>query len=183
MPRRLTSRDQSSGRKRGRGQSTKFREEYVEQVRALCEAGVRDEEIAAFLGVNSRSLHRWQERWPQFFEARELKHDRKPPNRPRRFRPELCERARKLCALGFTNIQVAQLMGFHLSTFDRWRHEYAEFGAAREGRESSGATGTAIETAIGFAGLVNRGLATLTTEKVRASGKLIAVAKAMLPEV
>jgi hypothetical protein len=103
----MTSQDQSSGRKRGRGQPTKLREEYVEQVRALCEAGVRDEGIAACLGVSRRSLHRWQERWPQFFEARELKHDRKTPNRPRRFRPELCERARRLCALGFTNIQVA----------------------------------------------------------------------------
>jgi hypothetical protein len=75
-------------------------------------------------------LHRWQERWPQFFEARELKHDRKTPNRPRRFRPALCGQARKLCALGFTNIQVAQLMGFHLSTFDRWRREYPEFEEA-----------------------------------------------------
>jgi DNA invertase Pin-like site-specific DNA recombinase len=70
----MTSQDYRSGRKRGRGQPTKFREEYVEQVRALCEAGVRDEEIAANLGVSSRSLHRWQDRWPQFFEARELKH-------------------------------------------------------------------------------------------------------------
>jgi hypothetical protein len=126
----MTSQDESFSRKGGRGRPTKFREEYVEQVRALCEAGVRDEGIAAYFGVSSRSLHRWQERSPQFFEARELKHDRKTPNRPRRFRPELCERARKLCALGFTNIQVAQLMGFHLSTFDRWRREYPEFGEA-----------------------------------------------------
>ena len=134
----MTSQDQCSGRKRGRGQPTKFREEYVERVRALCEAGVRDEEIAAYFGVSSRSLHRWQDRWPQFFEARELKHDRKSPNRTRRFRPELCERARKLCALGFTNIQVAQLMGFHLSTFDRWRHEYPEFGeAVKAGRAAA----------------------------------------------
>ena len=65
----------SSGHKRGRGRATKFREEYVERVRALCEAGVPDEDIAAYLGVSSRCLHRWQERWPQFFEARELKHD------------------------------------------------------------------------------------------------------------
>jgi transposase len=70
----MASQEQHSGRKLGRGQPTKFREEYVEQVRALCEAGVRDEEIAARLGVSSRSLHRWQDRWPQFFEARELKH-------------------------------------------------------------------------------------------------------------
>jgi hypothetical protein len=127
-----------SGRKRGRGQPTKFREEYVEQVRALCEAGVRDEEIAAYLGVSSRSLHRWQDRWPQFFEARELKHDRKLPNRLRRFRPELCERAKQLCALGFTNLQVAQFMGFDLATFDRWRHQYPEFGAAvKAGRASA----------------------------------------------
>ncbi len=72
----------SSGCKRRRGQPTKFREEYVEQVRALCEAGVPDKDIAAHLGVSSRSLHRWQERWPQFFEARELKHD--PSTRFRR---------------------------------------------------------------------------------------------------
>ncbi len=65
----------SSGHKRGRGRPTKFREEYVERVRALCEAGVTDEDIAAYLGVSSRCLHRWQERWPQFFEARELKRD------------------------------------------------------------------------------------------------------------
>jgi transposase-like protein len=141
----MTSQEQSSGRKRGRGQPTKFREEYVEQVRALCEAGVRDEEIAAYLGVSSRSLHRWQERFPQFFEARELKHDRKSPNRPRRSRPELCERARKLCILGFTNMQVAQLMGFHLSTFDRWRHEIPRIRRRRDGRASSGTTGTVIE--------------------------------------
>jgi DNA-binding transcriptional regulator YiaG len=70
----MMSQDPRSGRKRGRGQPTKFREEYVEQVRALCKAGLRDEEIAAYLGVSSRSLHRWQDRWPQFFEARELKH-------------------------------------------------------------------------------------------------------------
>ena len=126
----MTSQDQSSSRKRGRGRPTKFREEYIEQVRALSKAGVRDEGIAAYLGVSCRSLHRWQERWPQFFEARELKHDRKTPNRPRRFRHELCERARRLYALGFTNIQVAKLMGFHLSTFDRWRREYPEFGKA-----------------------------------------------------
>jgi hypothetical protein len=65
----------SSGHKRGRGRPTKFREEYVERVRALCDAGVTDEDIAACLGVSSRCLLRWQERWPQFFEARELKHD------------------------------------------------------------------------------------------------------------
>jgi Homeodomain-like domain len=70
----MTSQEQRSGRKRGRGQPTKFREEYIEHVRALCEAGVRDKEIAAYLGVSSRSLHRWQDRWPQFFQARELKH-------------------------------------------------------------------------------------------------------------
>jgi hypothetical protein len=84
----MTSQDPRSGRKRGRGQPTKFREEYVEQVRALCEAGVRDEEIAAYLGVSRRSLHRWQDRWPQFFEARELKHQPtlrqvRKPQRPR----------------------------------------------------------------------------------------------------
>ncbi len=84
----MKSQDPRSGRKRGRGQPTKFREEYVEQVRALCEAGVRDEEIAAYLGVSSRSLHRWQDRWPQFFEARQLKHQPtlrqvRKPQRPR----------------------------------------------------------------------------------------------------
>ncbi len=66
----------------------KFREEYIEHVRALCEAGVRDKEIAAYLGVSSRSLHRWQDRWPQFFEARELKHQ--PALRQLRKRQQHC---------------------------------------------------------------------------------------------
>jgi Homeodomain-like domain len=84
----MTNQDPRSGRKRSRGQPTKFREGYVEQVRALCEAGVRDEEIAAYLGVSSRSLHRWQDRWPQFFKARELEHQPtlrqvRKPQRPR----------------------------------------------------------------------------------------------------
>src|SRR5258708_39997700 len=56
----MTSQDPRSGRKRGRGQPTKFREEYVEQVRTLWKAGVRDEEIAAYLAVSSRTLHRRQ---------------------------------------------------------------------------------------------------------------------------
>jgi DNA invertase Pin-like site-specific DNA recombinase len=67
----MTSQDPRSGRKQGRGQPTKFREEYVEQVRALCEAGVRDEQIAAYFGVNRSTLHRWQARWPEFSNARE----------------------------------------------------------------------------------------------------------------
>jgi hypothetical protein len=84
----MTSQDPLFGRKRGRGQPTKFREEYVEQVRTLCEAGVGDEEIAAYLSVSRRSLLRWQDRWPQFFEARELKHQPtlrrvRKPQRPR----------------------------------------------------------------------------------------------------
>jgi hypothetical protein len=62
----MTSQGQSAGRKRRRGQPTKFRERNASSgFVALCEAGVRDEEIASHLGVSSRSLHRQQERWPR----------------------------------------------------------------------------------------------------------------------
>jgi transposase len=120
----------------GRGRPTAFRSEHIERVRALCKAGMKDAEIAAVLGVSRSTLLRWQAVRPELFAVRAGKHAiRFKGGKPRLYRPEFAERARELCALGHTNDEVAQLLGFHISTFDRWRHEYPEFGAAvRAGR-------------------------------------------------
>ena len=71
--------------KRGRGQPSKFKPKYVEQVRELCEAGFTDEQIATWLGVHRCTLHRWQVSHPDFFAARTIKHAiaRQPPHQRR----------------------------------------------------------------------------------------------------
>jgi DNA invertase Pin-like site-specific DNA recombinase len=115
---------------RGPGQPTKFREEYVDQIRRLCEAGVTDAQIAKFLNVDRKCFSNWQRRWPELFEARALKHNLKPPARPRLFRPEFIAQVRKLSELGVKNLEIATLLGVHRSTFDRWRHQHPAFGEA-----------------------------------------------------
>jgi hypothetical protein len=69
----------------GRGQPSKFKPKYVEQVRELCEAGFTDEQIAACLCVHRCTLHRWQVTHPDFFAARAIKHAiaRQPPGQRR----------------------------------------------------------------------------------------------------
>ena len=120
--------------KPGRGRQTTFRPEFVEEVRCLCEAGVRDSEIAAHLGVHRSTLARWQQSHPELFAARKLKHEtaRLPPGkgRPRLYRPEFAERAKRLYALGYSNPDVARLMGLSQGTIWRWQREYAAFGEA-----------------------------------------------------
>ncbi len=59
----------ASGGKRGPGQPSGYRAEYVDQVRRLCEAGVTDEQIAAYLGVDRKTIHNWQVAHPEFREA------------------------------------------------------------------------------------------------------------------
>jgi hypothetical protein len=51
-----------------------YKPECIEQMRELAEAGMRDEEIAAHLGVHRWTLHRWQVAHPELFAARERKH-------------------------------------------------------------------------------------------------------------
>jgi len=98
----------------------------------LCKAVVTDEQIARYVGVDRKTIHNWQVANPELFAARVLKHGLKPPARPRRFRPEYCELARKLCELGVLTLEVAKLLGVHRSNFDRWRHQYPAFADAVE---------------------------------------------------
>jgi transposase len=123
----------------GRGRPTAFRAEYVERIRVLCEAGMKDAEIAAVLGVSRSTLLRWQAARPELFAVRGAKHVlRVKGGKPRLYRPEFCERARELYSLGHNDAEVADVLGFAESTIRRWRRQYAEFGvAAAAGRASA----------------------------------------------
>lgn len=54
------------------GRPTKFKPEYVEQVRILCEEGFIDPEIGEFFGVSRQTLHEWKRGHPDFGEAMKL---------------------------------------------------------------------------------------------------------------
>jgi hypothetical protein len=119
-----------AGADRKRGRPSLFRPEYVEQVRRLCAAGFKDEQIAAYFGVNRSTLHRWQTRSPEFFDARANKNSLQPSNPPHQFRLEFVDQVRTLSELGLTNIKIAKLFSIRISTFDRLRREYPAFGEA-----------------------------------------------------
>jgi hypothetical protein len=51
------------------GRPTKFKPEYLQQVRKLCLLGLTDEEIAAVWGVGIRTFHDWKHSQPGFAEA------------------------------------------------------------------------------------------------------------------
>lgn len=53
-----------------RGRPTKFKPEFVDQVRKLALIGATDEQIADFFGIAVTTLHTWVERHPTFSEAR-----------------------------------------------------------------------------------------------------------------
>ncbi len=63
------------GGKRGPGQPSGYRAEYVDQVRRLCEAGLTDVQIAQYFGVDRKTIRNWQIAHPEFHEARQLKHE------------------------------------------------------------------------------------------------------------
>jgi len=48
---------------------SKFKPEFVEQARKLCELGATDEEIAGFFDVSARTLYRWQAEHEEFCQA------------------------------------------------------------------------------------------------------------------
>lgn len=51
---------------------TKFRREYIDQARVLCEEGMTDKELAKFFGVNKSTLYDWQFIVPEFAAAMKL---------------------------------------------------------------------------------------------------------------
>ena len=51
------------------GRPTDYKEEYVEQVKKLCDLGATNEEIAAFFGVSTRTIDRWKLKYEDFCRA------------------------------------------------------------------------------------------------------------------
>ena len=47
--------------------------------------------------------------------------------RPSKYKPEYVEQAAKLCALGATDIEIADFFGVDARTLYRWKGEYPEF--------------------------------------------------------
>lgn len=57
------------------GRPTKFKPEYVEQARKLCELGATDRELAEFFKVKEQTVNNWKAAYPDFFEALKLGKD------------------------------------------------------------------------------------------------------------
>lgn len=51
------------------GRPSKFKPEFIEQARKLCELGLTDEELAKFFDVHVATIYRWQATHPEFCEA------------------------------------------------------------------------------------------------------------------
>jgi hypothetical protein len=51
------------------GRPSKYRPEYAEQAKTLCEYGATDIEIAKFFKVSGRTIYRWQIEFPEFCQA------------------------------------------------------------------------------------------------------------------
>ena len=51
------------------GRPTKYRAEYVDQARKLCELGATDVELAAFFNVSIRSIYQWAAEHEAFSQA------------------------------------------------------------------------------------------------------------------
>lgn len=50
-----------------------------------------------------------------------------PAGRPTKYKPEFVEQAAKLCALGATDIEIADFFGVEVRTLYRWKADNAEF--------------------------------------------------------
>jgi transposase len=59
----------------GRPIHGKYRPEYVDQARVLCEEGMTDKELARFFGVAKTTIYEWQFAHPEFAAAMKLGKD------------------------------------------------------------------------------------------------------------
>lgn len=56
--------------------------------------------------------------------------------RPSSFKPEFVEQAKKLCALGATDVEMADFFDVAVSTFYKWKNEFPQFSEAlKAGKE------------------------------------------------
>jgi hypothetical protein len=51
------------------GRPTKYKDEYVEQVRKLCLLGATNEQIANFFSISTSTLHEWRQEHEEFSSA------------------------------------------------------------------------------------------------------------------
>ena len=57
--------------------------------------------------------------------------------RPRKYKEEFAEQAKKLCALGSTDIQLADFFGVVESTINKWKIDFPEFSESlKEGKRT-----------------------------------------------
>lgn len=52
-----------------RGRPSKYQPKFAAQAAKLCELGATDIEIAAFFGVTTRTVYRWQNEFPEFCQS------------------------------------------------------------------------------------------------------------------
>jgi hypothetical protein len=58
--------------------------------------------------------------------------------RPSKFKLEFVAQAEKLCALGATDVEIADFFGVNVATLYRWKADHSEFGdALKVGKESA----------------------------------------------
>jgi hypothetical protein len=51
------------------GRANKFKAEYIEQARKLCQLGHTDPELADFFGVHLQTINNWKRKYPEFLYA------------------------------------------------------------------------------------------------------------------
>lgn len=56
-------------RKAAGGRPTRYRREFAEQARKLCLLGATDRDLAAFFGVEERTVNRWKTAHPEFCQS------------------------------------------------------------------------------------------------------------------
>lgn len=61
-----------------------------------------------------------------------------PAGRPSKYKPEFVAQAEKLCALGATNVDVANFFEVGTTTIERWAAEHEDFrGALKTGKDAA----------------------------------------------
>ena len=48
------------------GRPTKYKKEYIEQVKKLCDLGATDMQLADFFSIDTATLNRWKLKYPEF---------------------------------------------------------------------------------------------------------------------
>jgi hypothetical protein len=58
-----------TSKKRPGGRPNKFKREYIQQARKLCQFGHTDPELAKFFEVHLQTINNWKRKYPEFLYA------------------------------------------------------------------------------------------------------------------